>query len=194
MNITNLGKLIDPTEFQIYVDESEKLETVVHKYGKDFVIPDYPCWMEYKNEANILGSISFSRHTSKNPILKEMVQKMYGIFKTIFHPDRTVLLERIHFIRTKGNITVHKDEAGRNTCINIGVRNSSGSITKMSNDNVYDNFYNNHSTITVMEGYAYLMNTNQYHAVESLNDSPRYLITYGFSDNFDILEKEFRKQ
>lgn len=192
MDIIDLGKLIDPTEFQIYVDEAEKLETVIHKYGSNFIIPNYPCWMEYKNEGNLQGSISFTRHTNKHPILKEMVEKVYHILKTIFDPQRPVLLERIHFIRTKGNITAHKDEAGRNTCINIGVRNSSGALTKMSNDNVYANFYNNHSTTTVMEGHAYLMNTNQYHAVESLNDQPRYLITYGFGDNFDILEKEFK--
>jgi hypothetical protein len=63
MELLPLGKLIDPYEFQLYIDEAEKLETVVHKYGNDFIIPDYPCWMEYKNEGNITGSISFSRHT-----------------------------------------------------------------------------------------------------------------------------------
>ena len=122
-----------------------------------------------------------------------MTQKIYDIYKNIFSPHRPILLERIHFIRTIGSVTVHKDEAGRNACINIGVRNSSGATTKISNDNVYSNFKNNHSAITVVEGHGYLMNTNQYHAVENLNDQPRYLITYGFGDTFDILKKEFRK-
>ena len=194
MNIVDLGRLINPNDFQIYVDEAEKLETVVHKYGSDFVIPDYPCWMEYRNEGNIEGSISFTRHTHKHPILKEMTEKMFAIFKIIFSISRPVLLERIHFIRTKGSVTVHKDEAGRNACINIGVRNSSGAITKISNDNIYSNFNNNHSVITVLDGHGYLMNTNQYHAVESTNDQPRYLITYGFGNTFDILEKEFKNE
>jgi hypothetical protein len=194
MNIISLGKLINPNDFQIYVDEAEKLETVIHKYGGDFVIPDYPCWMEYRNEGNIEGSISFTRHTNKHPILEEMVEKVFDIFKIIFPASRPVILERIHFIRTKGSVIVHKDEAGRNTCINIGVRNSIGAITKMSNDNIYSNFNNNHSLTTVLEGHGYLMNTNQYHAVESTNDQPRYLITYGFGDKFDNLEKEFKKK
>ena len=194
MNIVDLGKLINSNDFQIYVDEAEKLETVVHKYGEDFVIPDYPCWMEYRNEGDVEGSISFTRHTNKHPILKEMVEKVFNIFKIIFPANRPVILERIHFIRTKGSVIVHKDEAGRNTCINIGVRNSIGAITKMSNDNIKHNFNNNHSAITVIEGHGYLMNTNQYHAVESINDKPRYLITYGFGDTFDVLKKEFKNE
>ena len=194
MNIVDLGKLINSNDFQIYVDEAEKLETVVHKYGEDFVIPDYPCWMEYRNEGDVEGSISFTRHTNKHPILKEMVEKVFNIFKIIFPASRSVILERIHFIRTKGSVIVHKDEAGRNTCINIGVRNSIGAITKMSNDNIKHNFNNNHSAITVIEGHGYLMNTNQYHAVESINDKPRYLITYGFGDMFDVLKKEFKNE
>jgi hypothetical protein len=194
MNIANLGKLINPNDFQIYVDEAEKLETVIHKYGEDFVIPDYPCWMEYRNEGKVEGSISFTRNTNKHPILKEMVEKIFNIFKTIFPASRPVILERVHFIRTKGSVIVHKDEAGRNTCINIGVRNSIGAITKMSNDNIKHNFNNNHSAITVIEGHGYLMNTNQYHAVESINDKPRYLITYGFGDRFDVLKKEFKNE
>jgi len=39
---------------------------------------------------------------------------------------------------------------------------------------------------------AYLMNTNQYHSVKNTNDQPRYLITYGFGETFEILEKEFK--
>ena len=66
MDILELGKLIDHTEFQKYVDEAEKLETLVHKYGEAFEIPEYPCWMEYKNEANVNGSISFTRNTYKH--------------------------------------------------------------------------------------------------------------------------------
>ena len=194
MNIVDLGKLINSNDFQIYVDEAEKLETVVHKYGEDFVIPDYPCWMEYRNEGDVEGSISFTRHTNKHPILKEMVEKVFNIFKIIFPASRPVILERIHFIRTKGSVIVHKDEAGRNTCINIGVRNSIGAITKMSNDNIKHNFNKNHSSITVIEGHGYLINTNQYHAVESINDKPRYLITYGFGDTFDVLKKEFKNE
>ena len=154
MNMLNLGKIIDPNEFQYYIDEAEKLETVVHKYGSVLAVPDYPCWMEYKNEGNILGSISFTRNTHKHPVLIEMTHKVYNILKDIFPHNRQVLLERIHFIRTIGSIVTHKDEGGRNSCINIGVKNSTGAYTKMSNDGIRSNFKNNHSTIVVLEGHA----------------------------------------
>ena len=144
--------------------------------------------------AEIIAKEQVEQIQKNEIILKEMVEKVFNIFKIIFPASRPVILERIHFIRTKGSVIVHKDEAGRNTCINIGVRNSIGAITKMSNDNIKHNFNNNHSAITVIEGHGYLMNTNQYHAVESINDKPRYLITYGFGDMFDVLKKEFKNE
>ena len=137
MNIINLGKLIDPTEFQIYIDEAEKLETVVHKYGGEFIVPDYPCWMEYKNEGEVEGSISFTRHTNKHPVLSQMVKKVIDILTPIFPDNIPPIIERVHFIRTMGSIVPHRDEAGRYACINIGVKNSSSAITKISNDNIY---------------------------------------------------------
>lgn len=188
MNIINLGKLIDPDMFQVYIDAAEKLETVVHKYGSEFVVPDYPCWMEYKNEGNIPGSISFTRHTNKHIVLTEMVKRVIDILTPIFPDNAPPMIERVHFIRTLGNIVPHRDEAGRYACINIGVKNSSKAITKISNDNIYENFDNNYTPYVVIEGFGYLLNTNQIHAVEGELDTPRYLITYGFGTKFDILK------
>jgi uncharacterized protein (DUF1330 family) len=189
MYILNLGKLIDPYEFQSYIDEAEKLESVVHRYGSNFVIPDYPCWMEYKNEGDVLGSISFTRHTNKHPILSEMVKKVLDILTPIFPDNSPPMIGRVHLIRTLGNIVPHRDEAGRYACINIGVKNSSKSITKISNDNIYENFDNNNTPYVIKEGFGYLLNTNQIHAVEGQLDVPRYLITYGFGTKFEVLQK-----
>lgn len=194
MSILDLGKIINPAEFQSYMDEADKMEVVGHKYGAVQVVPDYPCWMEYSNEDNVIGSISFSRHTAKHPILREMTQKVFHILENIFPSGIPVLIERIHLIRTKYNLPPHKDEAGRNACINIGVRNSSGAHTKMSNDGILENFKVNHSITAVAEGHAYLMNTNQFHSVECLNDNFRYLITYGFSEKYENLEKAFKNK
>lgn len=188
MNIINLGKLIDPNEFQIYIDEAEKLENVIHKYGGEFVIPDYPCWMEYKNEGEVEGSIAFTRHTSKHPVLSEMVKKVIDILTPIFPDNFPPMAERVHFIRTLGNIVPHRDEAGRYACINIGVKNSSSAITKISNDNIYENFDNNNSPYVIAEGFGYLLNTHQIHAVDGKLDMPRYLITYGFGTKFEVLQ------
>ena len=192
MNLVSLGKLINPNDFQIYVDEAEKLETVIHKYGGDFVIPDYPCWMEYKNEGSIIGSIAFTRHTFKHPVLSQMVNKVMEVLTPILPNNSPPSIERVHLIRTLGNIIPHRDEAGRYSCINIGVKNSSTAITKISNDGVYENFENNHNSYIVEEGFGYLLNTNQIHAVDGKLDTPRYLITYGFGTKFDILNKMIR--
>lgn len=192
MNIINLGKLIDPDEFQVYIDAAEKLETIVHKYGGEFIIPNYPCWMEYRNEGNVLGSISFTRHTSQHPILSKMVKKVTDILTPIFPDNSLPIIERVHFIRTIGNIVPHQDEAGRYACINIGVKNSSNAITKISNDNIYENFDTNNTSYVVKEGFGYLLNTHQIHAVEGHLDSPRYLITYGFGTKFEVLKNTIK--
>lgn len=188
MDIIEIGRLLEPIDFIKYINEAEKFETFVHKYGKEFVIPNYPCWMEYKNEGDIEGSISFTRNTSKNLILSEMVDKVIKILTPLFPKGIDPMKERVHLIRTTGYIITHKDEAGRNTCINIGLKNSSGAITKISNDGIYDTFELNHSEWIIKEGFGYLMNVNQWHAVESISPEPRYLITYGFGTKFDILK------
>ena len=192
MDILKLGKLIEPSEFVKYIDEAEKWETVVHKYGGEFIVPDYPCWMEYKNEGNIVGSISFSRNTHKNPMMIEMVEKVIKALSPIFPDDTQPIKERVHFIRTTGFIVLHKDEAGRNSCINIGVKNSSGAITRMSNDGIYENFQQNNTPWVIKEGIGYLMNVNQWHEVESISDEPRYLITYGFGTKFNVIKDKLK--
>jgi hypothetical protein len=186
MNIIKIGQLINTTEFDQYIIEAEQLETVVHKYGGDLNILDYPCWMEYKNEGNIVGSISFSRHTSKHPILKDMVLRVADILIPIvpsFTPNR------IHLIRTVGSIPPHRDEGNRMCCINIGLKNSSSAITKISNDGIRENFSTNNTAYTVEDGVGYLLNTNHLHSVEGDLHTPRYLITYGFGTKFEILKR-----
>jgi len=192
MSIISLGKIIDPLQFEKYIKETESLETIVHKYGSAFDIPDYPCWMEYRNEGDIIGSISFTRHTNKNSVLAEMVMTIAENLKRIFPKDHPPVPERIHLIKTRGNIVAHRDEAGRYSCINIGLRNSSLAITRMSNDGILDNFQNNNTAYRIDEGVAYLVNTNQYHSVEGDIDIDRYLITYGFNTRFETLKNFFR--
>lgn len=192
MNILKIGKLIDPTEFDQYIIESEKLEIVYHKYGTEYSIPDYPCWMEYRNEGGIDGTIGFTRNTSKNPILKEMILKLIDILTPIFHERYPPVPERVHFMKTTGNIPVHKDEGNRACCINIGLKNTSSAITRISNDNVYVNFSANNTPYILEDGVGYLLNTHQFHSVDGDLHTPRYLITYGFTAGFNLLEKSIR--
>ena len=190
-HLIKIGKVLDPSDFQKYINEAEKLETVVHKYGTEFVVPDYPCWMKYSNEAGVSGSISFSRHTYKHPVLREMVDKIVELLTPIFPENAKPNIERVHFLKTKGSIVAHRDEAGRMTCINIGLKNSSSAITKISNDDILENFENNHTQYRIEDGTAYLLNTNSLHSVEG-TDVDRYLITYGFGHSFEIMKKALR--
>ena len=192
MNILKIGTLINPAEFDQYIIEAEKLETVFHKYDNPFNVPDYPCWMAYKTLRDSEGSISFSRHTSTHPILKEMVSKIADILTPILPVKHPAIPERIHFIRTIGSVLPHIDEASRMCCINIGVKNSSSAVTKISNDGIPENFSINNTAYTIEDGVGYLLNTNQLHSVEGDLSIPRYLITYGFGAQFNIVEKALR--
>ncbi len=192
IELIKIGKIIDPVDFFPYIEEAEKLETVVHKYGSKFEIPSYPCWMEYKNEAKVIGSISFTRHTYQHPILREMVDKIVSLYTPIFPESEPPIPERVHIIRTTGSIPIHKDEAGRMSCINLGVQNSSGAKTFMSVDGIFENFTKNNEVTLIEDGCAYLMNTNQWHSVSTINGEPRYLITYGFEKPFHVIREKLR--
>lgn len=192
MNIIDLGKLIDVEEFVPYINAAEQLETVIHRYGSEFVVPEYPCWIAYTNEGQLHGSISFTRHTSNHPLLLEMVIKVAKILKPIFPTKYAPEESRIHLIRTKGNIPVHRDEAGRLTCINIGLKNSSGAITRMGHGGPREEFNKAHTATILKDGHGYLVNTNEFHSVESILEEPRYLITYGFGVKFDYFKQFLR--
>jgi len=184
MSVLPLGRIIEPAEFDKFIEASEELEIVVHKYGAEMDVPSYPCWMEYRNEGNSGGSISFTRHTDKHPILRDMVTLVLERFSEIFKPELKLKRERVHFIKTLGDIVPHRDEDGRMCCINVGVKNSSGSLTQMGIDNRYDTFRARHHTYIMKEGEAYLVDTHRIHAVVASNTIPRYLITYGFGETF----------
>jgi hypothetical protein len=170
--------------------EVDLLPEIIHKYGSLMEVPDYPCLMTYKNEGNLEGSISFTRNTHKHPLLLSLVEYSFFIFKSIFVSDFPIIKERIHILRTQGNIPVHKDESNRKCCINIGLKNSAGAKTFTSSEYKIENFYSSCLTHIAQDGYGYLLNTNEFHSVRSTNNDFRYLITYGFGADFlSIKEK-----
>ena len=185
MSFSSLGKIIDPNLMDEFVQAAESLEVVIHKYGTVFDIPDYPCWMEYHNEGNVEGSISFTRHTDHHPVLTNMVTLVIEKFSHIFPKQLPLLRERVHFIRTKGDIIPHRDESGRRCCINIGVKNSTGALTKIGIDNTYETFDERNQSYVVDSGVGYLVDVGRIHAVTALNNEYRYLITYGFAQTYD---------
>ena len=192
MNILDLGKLIDVDEFVPYISAAEEMETVIHRYGAEFSVPDYPCWIEYKDEGGIKGSISFSRHTGKHIVLSEMVQKVAEILRPVFPEKYQPEANRVHLIRTHGDIPIHRDEAGRLTCINIGLKNTSGAVTCMGNGGPREEFEKNHTAMILKDGHGYVVNTHEYHSVKALSSNPRYLITYGLGVKFDYFTEFLR--
>lgn len=188
-----LGRLIDPEHFKTYVEIAASLPSFVHVYGSKMEVPSYPCWMEYSKEFGVEGSINFTRNTSKHPILSKMVDEVVLALKPVFPESNRPVRERIHLVRTIGDITSHKDEDGRLSCINIGVLNSESATTRMSTDGLFETFDTNHLDIRVKDGYGYLINTSNVHAVIG-SSSPRYLLTYSFGTHFDILHPFMKSQ
>ena len=184
MSFLKIGKIIDPSAMDDCITAAEPLEIITHKYGTVTDIPNYPCWMEYLNEGNVQGSISFTRHTDQHPLLKDMVTLIIEKFSIIFPKHVPLLRERVHFIRTKGDIVPHRDENGRKCCINIGVKNSTGALTIIGIDNTYETFDKRKQSYVVEPGVGYLVDVSRIHAVTALNDEYRYLITYGFGESF----------
>ena len=189
-NVYNFGKILELSEVLEFVNIANNLETFYAVYGSTPDLPNYPCWMEYQN-INKLGAIAFSRKTHLHPILHEMVKIIFYKFQGLFPKNFPIYEERIHFLRTRGSIPIHRDEAGRKSCINIGVKNSNIATTRFSLDGIYENFDKSNESINLEDGYAYLINTGTFHCVQSSLNEPRYLITYGFQTDFETLKKLF---
>lgn len=181
MPFKKITKLVNPAEFQTYIDTAIGFETISHTYGQPQPAPSsHTYWMEYKNN---IGSISFTRNTVNHPILKEMVEKILTLLTPIFSKDSPPNPLRVHIIRTINSINPHIDEA-RACCINIGIRNSSNAILQVSNDNIRNTFAINHEDHILEDGDAYILNTENLHALVGI-DQPRYLITYSFGTSYD---------
>ena len=183
-DIVELGEIINPNMFLEFVEEADKLEIVIHKYGQSLVNYNFPYWIQYNNEGNTQGTISFTRNTYSHPILRKMVDMIIEKLVPFFPKETPPNPLRVHLVKTTGSLPIHKDENGRTTCINIGLKNSSGAITKISTDGHYGMMLVNSKSIVVQDGYGYLMNTNQWHSVTSTNNFDRYLITYSFDTTF----------
>lgn len=187
----SLGKLIDPEDFEKYINSANELETVLHNYGNPLPVKQEPFWLGYSRSDGANCSLSFTQNTYMHPLLLPMVDKIMEVLTPIFPENSPPNPNRIHLIRTVGNIVPHRDEAGRMCCINIGLYNSSSATTRIGNDNTHSTFSTNYTDYILEDGYAYLVNTSRLHAVLGPN-IPRYLITYGFGEKYDTVLSRFR--
>lgn len=189
----NLGLIIDNVqEYEVYINELDKLPVITQKYFTPLIIPDYPCWLEYANERKLLGSVSITSGLYKNSNLLTFVEK---IFKDLSNSQLgkyyTFKKTKINIVKTIGDVGVHQDTGARSSCINLGLYNSSKGITKISTNLNLENFENTAESFTVKEGYAYLLNTSCWHSVKNTTEDKRYLITYSFSQPYDKLMEIF---
>lgn len=163
------------------IEELENVPVVKHVYGQETVIPDSFCWMTYAGVNG--GEISFSRNTGK------FLPKVSAYVLEYLQDLTTVKLspERVHFIRTRGFVNPHRDEANRKCCINIGLKNSSKATTKICLTENLEDFYTKHASFICEDGSAYLLDTTRIHGVDGTME-PRLLITYGFGANFEVIK------
>ena len=146
-----------------------------------------------------IAGISFSRNFFKNfpreclnvVIKLKKLQRMYADIPTdnkliLTFINHNIIPQKVNIIRTMGgtNVSVHCDTT-RNSCINIGLKNSNTFRTRISESQDVNNFYNSPTeTYTMNDGDAYLIDIKNAHSVESLTSivEPRYLITYNLNE------------
>ncbi len=181
----DLGKIIEVNDFLEYINVVKSYETLTHKYGSEFQIPNYPCMMQYE-APGLSGIITFSRNTYLDEQLQPMCDKIVSILEKIFSPLIKFDPKRVHILKTTGTVVPHRDEAGRISCINIGIQNSSSAITKFSQADTLDEYNLLHNECIAEDGHGYILNTSKFHSVVGTN-TERYLITYGFGATYDQL-------
>jgi len=137
-------------------------------------------WMTYSVYEG--GRISFTRNTKE--FLPEIVDYTAQYLRDRF-PKLPIFPERIHFLQTKGKIREHRDEAGRVTSINIGIKNTSTAITRFGVDDSYETFQDRYVDYICKDNCAYLLDTSKLHSVISLGDDVRTLITMTVTDSYE---------
>lgn len=180
---------------------SWNLDDMISKISNDIIDPNnnrspyyHPSgivhWQHY-NTVNISFARNFYKTFSKEchevtNKLMEIQQKYLKISTDnelmLTFINQNIVPSRVNIIRTMGgiNVGVHCDST-RNSCINIGLKNSNTFRTRISDNQDINNFYNNSTeTYTMNDGDVYLVNIKNSHCVEALTSiaEPRYIITY----------------
>ena len=151
----------------------DRLPVIDHKYGDPQ--PDSMTfkWMRYVQPE---GYISFARNLGAYmPLVAYHVTEY---LKTVI--DVPIPFARVNFMKTAGCVGPHRDEGGRKSVINIGIRNASAAITRVSLDNDFDTFETEYEDYTVEDGCAYVLDVDNVHAVLDQKGGERLLITCGF--------------
>lgn len=153
----------------------DTIPVVVHKYGDPQPNLDSFYWMTYSNEGNVIGEIGFARKcgTFFPEVATYVVNYLKGLTGINLDPAR------VSFMRTRGNILPHTDEA-RACCINIGIRDTESARTS---------FPKNNTSIVMKPGSVYLIDTSSCHEVLELVPKERLLISCGFGVHFSKIQE-----
>lgn len=156
-----------------------------HHYGNELEVdPIRLYWVEYQPYQEGDGTISFARKLYlKYPEVADYVVDYISKFFPKLPLDR----RRVNLLKTCGSIRRHMDESLRKSCINIGLKNSLGAMTRVSNTKDHDLYESVATTEQCLDGHAYLLGTSFLHEVVAVNPEPRYLFTYGFGVEFDVI-------
>jgi len=182
----DLGKIIDINEFLPYIEIANSFETLTHRYGSDFQVPTYPCMMQYE-APGLTGIITFSRNTYSDVRLRPMCDKIVSVLSGIFAPVIKFDPNRVHLLKTTGTVIPHRDEAGRISCINIGIMNSDSAVTRFSEADTLEDYEKSHQYAIAQDGHGYILNTAKFHSVIG-TDVERYMITYGFGATYKQIQ------
>lgn len=168
----------------------ETLPIYKHRYGMPMEAnPTTLYWTEYQPTLPNTGTISFARKLYIQ--YPEVAMYISKYLESLF-PRITFDYRRVNLLKTKGSIQPHVDESNRSSCINIGIKNSSISITRASSVKEKSLFLNNFEEVVCQDNHAYLLDTSSYHEVVSTDDTvERFLFTYGLGVSFETMVKEF---
>ena len=169
----------------------ENLPIYKHHYGMPMEAnPTTLYWTEYQPSRPGSGTISFARKLYIQ--YPEVAFYIKDYLESLF-PRITFDYRRVNLLKTKGSIQPHVDESNRMCCINIGIKNSSISITRASSVKDKELFEGNYEEVICQDNHTYLLDTNSYHEVVSADDSvERYLFTFGLGVSYETMIKEFR--
>lgn len=168
----------DPSLFDLA--ELDTLPTVIHEYKTTTELDSSFVWLSYAGlEAG--NEISFSRNTNRHApqVTNYVVRYLQQFFKFQLNP------ERVHFIRTSGEVPPHRDEL-RKCCVNIGLKNCGLSTTFVSEAKELEDFDAMKVPMVVEDGAVYLMKTATVHSVSG-PVAPRLLLTYGFGAPYETI-------
>ncbi len=167
----------------------DTIPVMVHKYGDPQPDKGTFRWMTYVDEGNYSGSIGFARNVSTfmPEVAEYVVDYLSGLMDIKFEPGR------VNFMRTVGDVVPHRDEGGRVSCINIGVRGGPNAITRIGVHDNHETFEAEHIDHIVEDGCAYVLDVSRLHAVKAVNKEPRLLLGYGFGVQASAVLTRLRK-